>query len=66
MRGIGGPRIILPGFRDIRGYQAMYRDFVGAIREARAPEMSIDTALADQRLMDQIYQTADAAPAVSP
>lgn len=65
VRGSGGSRIILPGFRDIRGYQAMYRDFVGAIREARAPEMSIDTALADQRLMDQIYATADAAPTVS-
>ena len=22
-----------PGFRDIRGYQAMYRDFAGAIRD---------------------------------
>ncbi|MDA1093408.1 MAG: Gfo/Idh/MocA family oxidoreductase [Acidobacteria bacterium] len=62
VRGLGGPRVILPGFRDIRGYQAMYRDFVGAIREGRAPEMSIETALADQRLMDQIYATADAPP----
>ena len=26
------PRFILPGFRDIRGYQAMYRDFVTGIR----------------------------------
>ena len=59
VRGVGGPRVILPGFRDMRGYQAMYRDFVGAILTGRAPEMSIDAAIADQRLMDQIYTTAD-------
>jgi len=62
-RGLGGPRLILPGFRDMRGYQAMYRDFLGAIREGRAPEMSLETAIADQRLMDQIYATPDAATA---
>ena len=55
VRGKGGPRLILPGFRDMRGYQAMYRDFLGAIHEHRAPEMSLETAMADQRLMDQIY-----------
>jgi len=44
----------------MRGYQAMYRDFVGAIREQRVPEMSLELAMADQRLMDQIYATADA------
>ena len=27
-RGQGLPRLLFPGFRDIRGYQAMYRDFV--------------------------------------
>ena len=61
-RGRGGPRLVLPGFRDMRGYQAMYRDFLGAIHEGRAPEMSLETAIADQRLMDQIYAT----PAVTP
>ena len=55
VRGKGVPRVVLPGFRDMRGYQAMYRDFAGAIREGRAPEMSLETALADQRLMDRIY-----------
>jgi len=58
-RGRRGPRLVLPGFRDIRGYQAMYRDFVGAIRERRAPEMTLERALEDQRLMDRIYETAD-------
>ena len=28
VRGGGFPRLIFPGFRDIRGYRAMYRDFV--------------------------------------
>jgi predicted dehydrogenase len=56
-RGAGLPRLILPGFRDIRGYQAMYRDFTRAIREGRAPEMSLERAIEDQRLMDQVYAT---------
>jgi predicted dehydrogenase len=54
-RGRGWPRLVLPGVRDIRGYQAMYRDFADAIREGRAPEMSLERAIEDQRLMDQIY-----------
>ena len=58
-RGGRVPRLLLPGFRDIRGYQAMYRDFVGAIRSGRAPEMSLERAIEDQVLMDQIYATAD-------
>ena len=56
VRGRGLPRVVFPGLRDIRGYQAMYRDFVGAIREGRAPQMSLETAMIDQRLMDQIYE----------
>jgi len=55
VRGNGWPKLMFPGFRDIRGYQAMYRDFVRAIREGRAPEMSLERAIDDQRLMDQIY-----------
>jgi predicted dehydrogenase len=56
-RGAGLPRLIFPGVRDIRGYQAMYRDFAASIREGRAPEMSLERAIQDQRLMDQIYAT---------
>lgn len=55
-RGKGWPRVILPGFRDIRGYQAMYRDFVQAIREGTTPEMHLERAMDDQRLMDQVYR----------
>jgi predicted dehydrogenase len=55
VRGSGTPRLILPGFRDIRGYRGMYRDFLASIRESRAPEMSLERAMEDQRLMDDIY-----------
>jgi predicted dehydrogenase len=56
--GTGLPRVILPGWRDIRGYPARSRDFIGAIREGRQPEMSLERAMVDQRLMDRIYATA--------
>lgn len=55
VRGRRGLRLHLPGFRDIRGYQAMYRDFVRAARTGAAPEMSLERASADHRLMDQVY-----------
>jgi predicted dehydrogenase len=54
VRGAGVPRILFPGFRDMRGYQAMYRDFVGAIRQRRQPDMSLERALGDQLLMEQL------------
>ena len=58
-RGKGLPKLLLPGFRDIRGYRGMYRDFLNAIRTGQAPEMSIERAMDDQRLMDQIYATVE-------
>ena len=61
VRGRGIPRVVFPGFRDIRGYRAMYRDFDRAIRTGSAPEMSLERAMDDQRLMDQVY--ASLAPA---
>jgi predicted dehydrogenase len=54
-RGKGAPRLRVPGLRDIRGYRAMYRDFVNAIRTGAAPEMSLERAKDDQRLMDEVY-----------
>jgi predicted dehydrogenase len=61
VRGRGIPRLLFPGFRDIRGYRAMYRDFVGAIRDDRAPEMSLERARQDHLLMDAVYASADSA-----
>ena len=54
-RGRGFPRVIWPGFADIRGYRAMYRDFVKAIRQGTTPEMSLERAMEDQSLMEQVY-----------
>jgi len=59
VRGRGLPRLVLPGFRDIRGYRAMYRDFARAARHGGAPEMSLERAIDDQRLMDQIYASLE-------
>ncbi|MCC6793152.1 MAG: Gfo/Idh/MocA family oxidoreductase [Thermomicrobiales bacterium] len=55
VRGRGLPRLIFPGFRDIRGYQAMYRDFARSVRTGTQPEMSLERAIEDQHLMDHIY-----------
>ena len=54
VRGRGAPRVVLPGYRDIRGYRAMYRDFVAAIRSGGQPEMSLERALEDQLLMEDV------------
>jgi predicted dehydrogenase len=58
-RGGRWPRLIVPGLRDIRGYQAMYRDFAAAIASGRPPDMSLERAMVDQQLMDQIYASLD-------
>jgi predicted dehydrogenase len=57
VRGRGLPRFVLPGFRDYRGYRAMYRDFARSIRDGGVPQMSLERAVEDQRLMDQVYET---------
>ena len=56
-RGRHGMRLVLPGYRDIRGYKAMYRDFRRSIEGGGTPQMSLERAMADQRLMDQVYAT---------
>ena len=54
-RGRGVPWLVIPGVVDIRGYRAMYRDFLHAIRTGAAPEMSLERALEDHLLMERIY-----------
>jgi predicted dehydrogenase len=56
-RGGGLPRLRCPGLRDIRGYRAMYRDFASAIASGRPPEMSLERAAVDHRLMAEVYDT---------
>ena len=60
VRGRGLPELYFPGFRDIRGYQAMYRDFAAAIRNKCEPEMNLERALLDQRLIEEIYSSDEA------
>jgi predicted dehydrogenase len=51
----GSPKIFFPGLRDLRGYRAMYRDFVAAIRTGTKPAMSLERAREDQCLMDRLF-----------
>ena len=55
VRGAGFPVLVWPGITDFRGYRAMYRDFLKAIRQGTPPEMSLERAMDDHRLMEQIY-----------
>ena len=63
VRGGSMPRLTLPGFRDIRGYRAMYRDFVRAIRSGGTPEMTVERAMEDHSLMETIQCSAGEFPA---
>ena len=54
-RGRRWPRLVVPGVVDIRGYRAMYRDFVRSVRTGTPPEMSLERALEDHVLMEQVY-----------
>ena len=62
VRGGRLPRLIFPGVRDIRGYQAMYRDFAACVRTGRQPEMSLERAMEDQKLMEDVYAEARSIP----
>ncbi len=55
VRAGGAPRVIFPGLHDIRGYRAMYRDFAGAIRGGPPAAMTLERAMDDHVLMNQVY-----------
>jgi predicted dehydrogenase len=61
-RGDGLPRLTCPGLRDIRGYRAMYQDFAASIAGGRQPEMSLERAAADHRLMAEVYDSLARTP----
>ena len=50
-------RLYLPGFRDLAGYRAMFTDFLGALREDREPDMTLDMAEQDVMLVRKVYYT---------
>jgi predicted dehydrogenase len=56
-------RLHFPGFRDISGYGAMWRDFLSAIVMGREPDMTLELARRDLALVEQCYRSA-ASPAL--
>lgn len=51
-------RLRFPGVRDLTGTRAMFRDFLGALREERAPEFTLARARRDLELVELVYRTA--------
>lgn len=56
-------RLHFPGFGDISGYGAMWRDFLAAIAAGREPDMTLELARRDLALVEQCYRSA-ASPAL--
>ena len=56
------PRLMLPGLRDIGGYRAMFRDFLGSIRTGREPLMSLTRAQRGLELVEAAYRTVPLVP----
>ena len=52
-----GRSFIWPDVRDAAGYQAMWRDFLGAIDDGRAPDLTLDHIFADFAYMDAAYRS---------
>jgi predicted dehydrogenase len=53
-----GRSFIWPDLRDAAGYQAMWRDFLGAIDDGRAPDLTLEHIFADFAYMDAAYRSA--------
>jgi len=51
-------RLFFPGFRDIRGYHAMFRDFITVLTQGGNPLMTLARARADLALVEEAYRTA--------
>lgn len=53
-----GRRLFFPGFRDIRGYRAMFTDLIAALRDGRPPRVDLLQARRDLWLAEEAYRTA--------
>ncbi len=51
-------RLLLPGFRDISGFRAMFTDFVAALRTGREPSMTLALARRDLALVEACHRPA--------
>lgn len=50
-------RIFLPGFRDLKGFRAMFDDFLTALSTGTAPRMTLGMAKRDLALVEAAYGT---------
>lgn len=50
-------RVGFPGIRDLAGYGAMFTDFFTALRTGQHPQMTLDKAETDVRLVQQAYRS---------
>ncbi len=48
-------RLLLPGFRDIKGFRAMFDDFLTALSTGAAPRMTLGMARRDLALVEAAY-----------
>lgn len=55
-------RLLLPGFRDLTGRAAMFRDFIEALRTDRQAEFDLVRARRDMQIIESIYASLDAGP----
>lgn len=55
-------RLRFPGFRDIRGMQGMFRDFLGALRDGREPAMTLAMARQDLEWLEAAEGRVTGAP----
>lgn len=59
--------LTFPGLRDLIGYDAMFRDFVDAMRANRPPRYSLSLARRDLELVEAAYESAGTAhPVLTP
>jgi UDP-N-acetylglucosamine 3-dehydrogenase len=50
-------RLILPAWRDIGGYRAMFADFIACLREGHEPRMTLARARRDLELVETAYRS---------
>ncbi len=53
-------RLLLPGFRDVKGFLAMWRDFLAALSSGQSPRMTLAAARRDLAVVEAAYRTATA------
>jgi predicted dehydrogenase len=51
-------RLLFPGFRDVRGFGAMWRDFLRALSTGAPPVMTLADARRDMAVIEAAYRTA--------